>query len=190
MFDNEIYYNQFDGLEDMPYKIIEHMMENNEKIFKLLKYMDKDALDKPNLSQSEKAALIYKGEVDSTNSRIFIQSSTDDAFTNEIAQFRVYPDYIYPENHIVGKVYFVFEILTHNKINTLRDGYKTRIICMLNEVLRTFNGVDVNGVGSLFFDASASRNVTTARQNIYNQKNYFGYSIVMGVNCGNVTDRT
>ena len=37
----------------------------------------------------------------------------------------------------------------------------------------------VNGIGDLYFDAHASRNMTVAKQNIYNQKNYFGYTIIM-----------
>lgn len=178
--------NQFEGLEDMPYKIIEYMILHNENIFKLLKYNDTDALDKPNLTFEEKVALIYKGEQDSSQFRIFMQPYTDDAIINEIAQFRVFPEYIYPKDNIKAEVYFAFEILTHNKINTLKDGYKTRIVCLLNEVLRTFNGININGVGKLFFDAKVSRSVTVARQNIYNQRNYFGYTIVMGTHCANI----
>ena len=124
MFNNNLAYNTFEGMDEMPYKLIEHMIQHNDNIFKLLRYNDVDALDKPNLTLSEKANLIYKGETDSSPYRIFMQPSTDDALTNEMSQFRVYIDYIYPVNHIVSEVYFAFEILTHNKINTLKDGYK------------------------------------------------------------------
>ena len=52
---NESSYNQYDGLQNFTLLIIQHLMLNNEDIWKLLKYDTQDALEKPNLTREEKA---------------------------------------------------------------------------------------------------------------------------------------
>ena len=177
-------YNTYSGIEMMPYKIITYMIENNQDIFKLLKYNLPDALDNPNLTYLEKAELIYNGEPNSTLSRIFMQPITDDAFTEMIAQFRVYPEIISPEDAIRGIVTFRFELLSHDKINTLNN-YSTRILWMLQSAIKTFNGINIDGVGQLFFNRKAS-GFDYAKQDIYNGRNYIGYSLQLSTWVGSV----
>lgn len=187
MFEDSLSYNQYQGLEDIPYNIIGHMLTNNENIFKMLKYDDLYPLSKhANLTTSEKRSLIYRGETDSTFAKIFLQGSTDDAFTSQSSQFRVYVDNIYPEDQIKGLITVIFEVLSHNKLNTIENGYKTRVLCMVNEVIKTFNGSIVNSVGELFFNAQASRRMNYVKQNLYNGKNYFGYTICMSTWVANI----
>ena len=177
-------YNNYSGIEMMPYKIIAYMVENNEDIFKLLKYNSPDALDQPNLTCDEKTSMIYGGQPNSTDYKIFSQPITDDAFTEMVSQFRVYPDIIIPENHIRGLVTFNFEILSHSKINTLNN-YSTRLSWMLQNTIKTLNGINIDGVGSLFFDKSAS-SYNYAKYNIYNGKNYIGYNLMLSTWVGSV----
>ena len=177
-------YNSYSGIEMMPYKIIAYMIENNEDIFKLLKFTTPDALDKPNLTQSEKGAMIYNGEPNSTGYNIFMQPVLDDAFTEMVAQFRVYPDIIIPEDHIRGIATFNFELLSHSKINTLNN-YSTRLIWMLQQTIQCLNGINIDGVGQLFFNKKAS-SYNYAKQNIYNGKNYIGYSLLLSTWIGSV----
>lgn len=188
MFEDEILYNQYSGLEMMPYKIIGHLLLNNEDIFKLLKFNDSNALDLANLTMSEKRNLIYKGQTDSTPFKIFMQPMTDDAFPDTGTLLRIYVADIYPTDHIKGIVTFAFEILCHNKINTLNN-YSTRMHYMLRSIISTFNGANIDGIGELFFNAKASRSYNYAKQNLYNGKNYFGYTICMSTWCGNVKDK-
>ena len=50
-------YNKYSQMSQMVYNIVEHLMLNNENIWKVLKYPDVDCLNKPNLTLAEKAAL-------------------------------------------------------------------------------------------------------------------------------------
>lgn len=185
MFEDSLAYNQYSGIEMMPYKIIAHLIENNEDIFKLLKYNTSNALECVNLTLEEKVNLIYKGESDSTPFKIFMQPITDDAFPENSTQFRVYIDNIIPNDQIRGLTTFVFEIFCHNKINTLNN-YSTRMHWMLQQIISTFNGAIIDGIGELFFNAKASNRMNYAKQNIFNGKNYFGYSICMSSWVGNI----
>lgn len=169
----------------MPYKIISYMIENNQDIFKLLKYSTSDALDKSDLTQIEKAELIYNGEPDATGKRIFFQPAMDDAFTEMISQFRIYPDIIIPEDHIRGIVTFNFELISHVKVNTLNN-YSTRTLCMLQSAISTLNGINIDGVGQLFFNKKAS-SFNYAKYNIYNGKNYIGYNLLLSTWVGNIS---
>jgi hypothetical protein len=187
LFGDEILYNQYVGLGMMPYKIITHLLLNNEDIFKLLKYNENNALDLNNLSISEKRNLIYKGQTDSSPYKIFMQPTTDDAFPDTGSFLRVYIVDIYPTDHIKGLVTIAFEILCHNKINSLNN-YSTRMHWMLQNILSTFNGANIDGIGELFFNAKASNRMNYAKQNLYNGKNYFGYTICMSTWCGNVKE--
>jgi hypothetical protein len=186
MFEFDIAYNQYEGLENIPDNIVTHMINNNENLFKMLKYDDLSPLSHSNLTSTEKRTLIYKGETDSTPFRIFLQPSTDDAVSTQNSQLRVYIDNVYPEDRIKGLVTVTFEVLTHNKLNTIEKGHKSRSLSMANEVLKTFNGCIVESVGELFFNAQASRRMNYMKQNLYNGKNYFGYSICMSTWVGNV----
>ena len=182
--DTGLFYNSYSGIEMMPYKIITYLVENNQDVFKLLKYNTSDALSKDDLTCEEKAALIYNGQADSTLYNIFTQPITDDAFVEMIAQFRVFPVFIDPVDHIKGIVTFAFEILSHNKINTL-DNYSTRILWMLQSTIQTLNGKNIDGLGDFFFNRNASSR-DFAKLDLYNTKNYFGYTLYMSTWIGNI----
>mgnify|MGYP007069485523 CR=1 FL=1 len=72
-------YNKFIGYDTLSYRVIEYLINNNEDIWKMLKYNTPDALSQPNLTLSEKAELIYQGEVDAEPFRVFRDAFTDDA---------------------------------------------------------------------------------------------------------------
>jgi hypothetical protein len=179
-------YNKYTNLREMPYKIISHLLLNNEDIWKLLKYTTPNALNEPNLTIEEKASLIYNGQVDSSSYRVFMQPSTDDSFPENCAILRVYPDIIIPKDNIKGVVTFTFELLSHAKINTLNN-YSTRIIWMLQQTIETLNGANIDGLGALFFNRMGS-NYDGAKQNLFNNKNYFGYTLMMSTWIGDTSE--
>lgn len=177
-------YANYDKQVYFSYNIIEKLFEN-ENIWRLIAYDEPDALNpstKSNLTTAEKKALIYRGEEDSSLFRVFQQPSTDDAFSNENTQLRVYPSITDPYKRTLAYVDIAFEILTHSKINTL-ENTTTRIDNLLSEILGTLNGKDINGVGNLFFDKSA-RSSNSARLRLNNNKNYFGFILIMTTNVG------
>lgn len=144
-------YNEFPQFSEVSYNAIQLMMETNEMIWKLLKYTDPDAWNKPNLTQEEKGALIYNGQQDTSQYRVFMDSKQPDVVTGEISMVRIMPYYALGLNRTVGLIEVSMEVYSHYKINHLSN-YKTRIDIITEELLKTFNGADINGIGLLSFN--------------------------------------
>lgn len=178
-------YNKLNKLPLMPYKIIEHLMLNNEDIWKLLKYPDSNALSKPNLTIDEKSTLVYPGNgLDGSSYRVFMDYFIDDSFQIQCSVLRVYPAIISPKNRIISDVTFCIEVLCHSKITQLNN-YTNRNTYMLQQIIETLNGEDINGVGLLAFDRMGNFN-DKAVFNISNNRNYQGYSIYMSIHSGSI----
>ena len=74
------------------------------------------------------------------------------------------------------------DCITHTKLVNI-DGCKSRVEVMVEEVLKTLNGQEINGVGKLFFDARESM-YNAARSSIFNNRYFWGYQITMSVKYG------
>ena len=185
---NESSYNQYDGLQNFTLLIIQHLMLNNEDIWKLLKYDTQDALEKPNLTREEKAKLIYPGASggDMDDYRVFRTPYLDDLTTNQQAQLRVYLESITPDTRLYGTVDVNIEVICHVKMIELND-YQNRAESIVWQVIKTLNGADVGGIGKLFFDRSGSF-YDLIKMNRYNNRNFYGYTITMSTKMGNITE--
>jgi hypothetical protein len=145
-------YNLYPDYDTFPYQCIDFLINNNEMIWKLLKYNTPDAWKKSNLSSSEKRDLIYNAQEDSSLYRVFMDTGQSDVVTGEQSILRISNYAIYPENRTVSTMSMMFEIYSHYKINHLNN-YKVRVDVIIGELLKTFNGVDVGaGIGRLNFD--------------------------------------
>ena len=185
---NESSYNQYDGLQNFTLLIIQHLMLNNEDIWKLLKYDTQDALEKPNLTREEKAKLIYPGVSggDMDDYRVFRTPYLDDLTTNQQAQLRVYLESITPDTRLYGTVDVNIEVICHVKMIELND-YQNRAESIVWQVIKTLNGADVGGIGKLFFDRSGSF-YDLIKMNRYNNRNFYGYTITMSTKMGNISE--
>ena len=185
---NESSYNQYDGLQNFTLLIIQHLMLNNEDIWKLLKYDTQDALEKPNLTREEKAKLIYPGASggDMDDYRVFRTPYLDDLTTNQQAQLRVYLESITPDTRLYGTVDVNIEVICHVKMIELND-YQNRAESIVWQVIKTFNGADVGGIGKLFFDRNGSF-YDLIKMNRYNNRNFYGYTITMSTKMGNIAE--
>lgn len=185
---NESSYNQYDGLQNFTLLIIQHLMLNNEDIWKLLKYDTQDALEKPNLTREEKAKLIYPGASggDMDDYRVFRTPYLDDLTTNQQAQLRVYLESITPDTRMYGTVDVNIEVICHVKMIELND-YQNRAESIVWQVIKTLNGADVGGIGKLFFDRSGSF-YDLIKMNRYNNRNFYGYTITMSTKMGNISE--
>ena len=185
---NESSYNQYDGLQNFTLLIIQHLMLNNEDIWKLLKYDTQDALEKPNLTREEKAKLIYPGASggDMDDYRVFRTPYLDDLTTNQQAQLRVYLESITPDTRLYGTVDVNIEVICHVKMIELND-YQNRAESIVWQVLKTLNGADVGGIGKLFFDRNGSF-YDLIKMNRYNNRNFYGYTITMSTKMGNIAE--
>lgn len=146
-----IAYNDFQHFNQISYNCIKIMIDGNETIWKLLKYTTPDAWNMPNLTQKEKAELIYAGQEDSSKYNVFMDSKQPDVLVEETTLIRIMPNYAIGLNRTIGLIQVSMEIFSHYKINHLSN-YTTRIDTIAGEILALFNGVDVGGLGLLAID--------------------------------------
>lgn len=149
-------YNEFRQFSKLSYNCIKLMIEENEIIWKLLKYTDREAWLKPDLSQEEKAALIYSGQEDTSLYNVFMDGKQPDVVTKETTWVRIMPYYAVGLNRTLGAIQVSAEIFSHYKINHLSN-YQTRIDTITGELLALFNGADVGGLGYMVFDKMADK---------------------------------
>lgn len=175
-------YADYNLIPKLSYNIISKLLLSPEAeiIWKLLKYTDADAYSMPNLTLEEKTSLIYKGEADQTKYCVFFDYMTDDAEDEMRTLLRIYPAETYPLTRVTGICTVNFEVFAHAKINHLSN-YTTRVDTIIQTLIKVLNGVDVGGVGVLFFDNQSSR---YDKIQVIGQKPYKGKLLKMSVNVG------
>lgn len=144
-------YNDFTQFSKLSYTCIKIMIEQNELIWKLLKYTSPDAWNKPDLTQEEKAALIYAGQQDSSKYNVFMDGKQPDVLMDECSLVRIMPNYAVGLNRTVGVIEVSMEVFSHYKINHLSN-YTTRIDTITAELLGLFNGSNVGALGLMAMD--------------------------------------
>lgn len=147
-------YNDFSEFSSLSYRCIKKLMDENEDVWKLLKYSEADAWNKANLTQEEKAELIYAGQEDSSKYHVFMDGKQPDVMTDETTLLRIMPYYAVGLNRTVGYIEVNFQVFSHYKINHLSN-YKTRIDSISQDLLALFNGANVGGLGLMSFDKMA-----------------------------------
>jgi hypothetical protein len=170
-------YAKYKGFKNFSYNCIMHLIENSELVWKILKYNDPEAWDKPNLSREEKRNLIYKGDGEISNYRVFSDVGQNDVWDIEACLIRISPYSIFPDNRSIGTLYMSFEVFSHYKINHLSD-YTTRTDTIMEEFLRVFNGANIGGIGLLNFNRIEN---VQARAEMAGQIPYKGRWLLMGV---------
>ena len=194
-------YNRFINLDSIGERIINHLITSNtlysNRIWKLLKYSEKEALLKENLTREEKIALVDNDGIYQSDKRIFRYPFLEDSFVVEASCLRIYIDSVVPMNHLTSVVNVGFDLLTHNKLsNVYNDSsdeleypesfkkneenimLKSRSEVLLKNILAEFNGTDVEGVGQLCFDRNLSV-FSQAKLGLFNNKNYSGYKLII-----------
>jgi len=152
----ETAYNRFRQFSTLSYNCIKLLMDENELVWRLLKYSDPDAWSKANLTQEQKGALIYAGQQDTSQYHVFMDGKQPDVLVKEVTLLRIMPTYAVGMNRTLGYIEVGMEVFSHYKINHLSN-YKTRIDTITEELLATFNGKDVGGLGLLSFDKMADQ---------------------------------
>jgi hypothetical protein len=152
---NEGSYAQYEDFDNYAYNCVKHLMDNDEVVWKLLKYKTPDAWNQPNLTRAEKAALIYAGQDDASKFNVFLDQGQPDAETSEGCIIRISPHSVFPDNRVYGTVSMILETYSNYHINTLSN-YKTRVDMITKRLIQVFNGSSVGGLGKLFFDRMGS----------------------------------
>lgn len=144
-------YNDFKAFNKISYNCIKYLIDNNELVWKLLKYRTPDAWNKENLTQEEKADLIYAGQQDSSKYNVFMDGKQPDVLVEETTLVRIMPQYAVGFNRTLGLIEVSMEIFSHYKINHLSN-YTTRIDTIAGELLTLFNGSNMGSLGLLAID--------------------------------------
>lgn len=194
-------FNRFDNLDSIEDRIINYLIESDSvyanRIWKVLKYSEVDALLQEDLTKEEKSKLVDNGAADQSEKRVFRYPYFEDAFVVKSSVLRIYIDSVVPENHLVSKVNIGFDLISNNKINNLYndendnleypDTYrpisenvmlKSRNSVLLKNLLAELNGKDIEGVGVLQFNQDLSM-FSQARLGFFNNQNYSGYKVLM-----------
>jgi len=175
-----VMYNTLEQLPYLAYRITNYLFAN-EVIWKILKYDDYDCLDKPNLTEDEKASLIWtKG--DQSKCSVFLTPMEVDIIDNSKTVFKLYDYQIVPESHLTSIVCMRFEILCMGKSTMLDyNGYPcSRLSVMKAELVKSLNGSDIGGVGMLEFNNMLSR-WCGATQSLGNNKNVVGDTLTFAL---------
>lgn len=187
---SNVSFNNFTEVPYIPYKIIKTMRESTsveaENFWKCLKYTTTDALDKPNLTEQEKKALIWKGN-DSIEDdyQVFLKPLIGSQLTDAQSQtqLRLFRYGGTPTNRMESILLYEFDIIVNEKASMI---YYNNILCARDDVmeamlLSVLNGRDI-GIGQnyLRYDRELSRTCQSLT-NISNSKSFFGKSLVMGL---------
>ena len=175
--------NNFSSLSSVPYVIIQYLAEHNDKLFKLLKYPQSDALSRPDLTIDEKMDMVYVDEDKQITKNIFFKPLVGDEEISAVTQMRLYQFNISPSNVLNAIISYKMDIITGDKISLVynEDGIPCPRITMIEEeLLNTLNGKDIFGVGCFQFTRDLSTS-DKANFTLSNSKGFFGDSLVMSV---------
>lgn len=201
-----------DGIEDRliyyllsPKNKTELELEQVHNIWRILYYNDTDALKKPLPSYSQVVKLIYNDNGAQNGYRIFRSPRMEDGWTEECSMIKVYVDSIIPVNHLRAIVNVGVDVVVNTKIINLSvpqdsiDVYideiegipvsvktKSRVTVLTQAVISLLNGAEVAGVGKMIFSREQSI-FNQAQYGIWNNRNYEGIKIVMGVSMSGVS---
>ncbi len=159
-------YSTYEGWDENPYKLLTYLLNNNEVIWRLLKYTTPDGWDNsnskyPDLSYDEKVAMIYTGFGEMVDYQVFTDVGETDSFTKEQSILRISNLSLSPYTRTTGNADFIFEVYCHYHLQQLTNR-RTRSDMIIQQLIKTFNGKDVGvGIGKLFFDKTNVSNKDT-----------------------------
>ena len=171
--------NKFSSMPYIPFKIVMALLEN-DNFCKLLYYNTYDALDRPNLTMTQKKALIWEGQDHMEDYNIFLTNVQPNEETDNRTILKVYKYVNDPVNRNISTVAYEFDILFGSKIPLVQYNGITcnRGDVIEMEIMRTLNGEDVAGVGYLQFNSELT-SLCRSRVGIGNNYTFTGLSIIM-----------
>ena len=181
-------FNSLAALPPSLYNIINYLATDKsveaENLWKMLKYNDYDALNKPNLTTSEKLDMLWKSGPQEKYS-IFLTNLIEDALPQSKCVFKLYDYMVQPDGAYVSSVIYAFDFLYGGQMSLVEyNGIPVaRGDVFINSILSVLNGVTVGGVGKLMLDDDLSR-YCGAKSVVGNQKTCTGYVLYLATNMG------
>ncbi len=127
---------------------IGNMLIGNQNLLKCIKYNTPNALSQSNLIIEEIIDIAGQGTNPINQQRIFKYPFYDNIVDEVRTELRFFIPEIKPQNIYLSELSISFQIITHNSLIDLDDN-KQRTLVMVKEILTTFNGNDVGGIGNL-----------------------------------------
>lgn len=186
---NYMAFNNFKEMPQLPYKVVTTLLTDESKsaedFWKLLKYVDNDALSKPNLTYEEKMDLIWDGNSLEQNYNVFLKPLIGSSLDNAEAQtqLRVFRFTTMPTSRFEAVMTIEADFITNEKTCLV---YQDGILCERTDVMESLfldvmNGRDIEiGSGVVMFDRELSRSCNS-QLNIGNSKSFYGRSLVMAL---------
>lgn len=177
-------YNSLSRLPTVPYNILTYLAQNDEIIWKLLKYNDYEALSKPDLTFEEKLELIWR-DGPQEEYGVFLTNLIEDAIAESKCILKCYQYYIHASALYNSTVVYAFDFLYGGKMALVNyNGIPvSRGDLFINRLLTVINGVEVGGIGKLTFFDDMSR-YDLARSIIGNSKTFTGVQIFLSTLIG------
>ena len=184
-------YNDFISMPYIPYRIIEYLANNNENLWKILKYNTYDCLSEDDLTFEEKMELVWSHEANQEDYKIFLTALVENMIPVSGTIIKIYKEMTLPRNHINAVAGYEIDILYGGKIALVEyNGIPCNRgdVCEA-EILSTLNGVEVDGVGKLEF---SMKKLGSSRSslNIGDNKSFTGTSLLMGVDISDIGDNS
>ena len=184
-------YNNFISMPYIPYRIIEYLANNNENLWKILKYNTYDCLSEDDLTFEEKMELVWSHEANQEDYNIFLTALVENMIPVSGTIIKIYKEMTLPRNHINAVAGYEIDILYGGKIALVEyNGIPCNRgdVCEA-EILSTLNGVEVDGVGKLEF---SMKKLGSSRSslNIGDNKSFTGTSLLMGVDISDIGDNS
>jgi len=176
--------NTFNSMPQIPYQILTYLIDNNENLFKLLKYNSTDALQKDDLTKKEKIALLYTEVGKEDNYHIFLKPLIGEEMTDSVTQLRLYKARITPTTNLKAVLNYEFDIVVGTKTNLVYDDNGipcSRLDMIESEIINSLCGTSMFGVGGFQFNRELS-NLCVQNAGLSNSKSFFGSSFVLACN--------
>lgn len=148
-------YNKFEQLRGASYNILNYLMDNNQNLFKLLKYIEpaQNPYAKANLTKSQKVAMIAKNSYDTNDSvtkNILFITESREAFTTNVAQLRIETDAVKAIDSYRGYMNVWFQIIVPISADVMEKTSITgerRTDAIFCELAETLNGTLIPNSG-------------------------------------------
>jgi hypothetical protein len=123
----------------------------NQNFLKLLQYPTNDALSKPDLTQEQINAL-FDSTSNHDTKRILFTPFNINVADAEKSEIRIFIRNFTPDNIQLTNLSLCIQVICSNNVWLMDEG-RMRPLVLIQEILKSLNGVDVEFVGNLYFNA-------------------------------------
>lgn len=178
----KVAYNNYQMVRDLPTIIVNYLFNNSPDFWKLLKY-SQNPLDKDDLTNKEKAAMIATTSFNTEKYNVLFQKYTVNAMIEAKSQVRVFVDNVSSIGRTDALVRVIFQVVVNNNemmIKTPYSAHDKRDVAIMQTIVNTLNGVKLDNTKSQIFINNDIDRYAGASQVSYNN-DYSGFQLTMDV---------